>query len=66
MMDKTSSQTPMSYAAEMGNEAIMRLLLANRAYIEKRDSYGRKPLSLATGNRQKAVVQLLLENGTKA
>ena len=65
MMNNRSGQTPLSDAVEIGNEAIVRLLHANGADFEKEtDTVGHH--FLPTGNRQKAVVQVLLENGAKA
>ncbi|KAG8168974.1 hypothetical protein KVR01_001723 [Diaporthe batatas] len=56
-------RTPLSYAAEFGHEAVIRLLLDNGAYIETADKNGRTPLSRATTQGHGAVIQLLLDNG---
>ena len=56
-----NGQTPLSWAAENGHEAIVKLLLKNGAEVEKEDINGRKPLWWAAGNGHKAVVQLLLD-----
>jgi len=58
------NQTPLSWAAENGHEAIVRLLVKKDADIEAKDnSYGRTPLSWAAENGHEAVVRLLVEKG---
>jgi ankyrin repeat protein len=57
------ARTPLSYAAERGSEAVVRLLL-ERADVEadsKEDRWGRTPLWRAAANGHEAVVRLLLE-----
>ncbi|KOC12912.1 ankyrin repeat-containing protein [Aspergillus flavus AF70] len=49
-------------AARKGNEAIVTLLLENKADIESKDRLGQTPLSWAAENGHEAVVRLLLEN----
>ena len=39
----------------------MKLLLDKNADIESKDNFGQKPLSLAAGSGQEAVVKLLLD-----
>jgi ankyrin repeat protein len=51
--------TPLSWAAESGHEAVVRLLLEKGAAVEAKDWYGRTPLSWAAGNGHEAVVRLL-------
>jgi ankyrin repeat protein len=48
--DKDFGQTPLSWAAECGHEAVVKLLLEKGAELESKDNnYGRTPLSWATG-----------------
>jgi ankyrin repeat protein len=58
-------QTPLSWAAENGHEAVVRLLLEKGAELESKDNYGQTPLLWATRNGHEAVVRLLLERGAK-
>lgn len=53
-------RTPLSYAAERGHEAIVKLLLATRQVnVDAKDSKGHTPLSYAAGNGHESVVKLL-------
>ena len=61
----TYSRTPLSWAAESGHEAVIRLLLENGAELESRDRNGRTPLSWAAESGHEAVIRLLLENGAE-
>ncbi|KAH8649012.1 ankyrin repeat-containing domain protein, partial [Ilyonectria robusta] len=59
-------RTPLSWAAEGGHEAVVRLLLEKGAAIEARDRYGWTPLSLAAGGGHMAVVRLLKSYGARS
>jgi ankyrin repeat protein len=56
-----SGQTPLSYAAGNGHEAVVKLLLMEKGVApDSKDKYGMTPLSWAAENGHEAVVQLLL------
>ncbi len=55
--------TPLSWAAESGNEAVVKLLLEKGADLELKDEGGRAPLSWAAERGHKAIVKLLIEKG---
>jgi hypothetical protein len=57
--------TPLSWAAERGHEAVVKLLLGTgKVDVDAKDEeYGWTPLSLAAENGHEAVVQLLLGTG---
>jgi len=59
--DTRYGRTPLSWAAENGHEAVVKLLLEKDANTEAKDTYGRTPLSWIAGNGHEAVVKLLLE-----
>jgi hypothetical protein len=63
---KVSGQTPLSWAAEKGHEAIVKLLLERGAELETKDNNcGQTPLSWAAEKGHEAVVKLLLERGAE-
>jgi len=43
-------RAPLSYAAENGHEAVVKLLLEEGAELEAKDNYGLTPLSQAAAN----------------
>ena len=52
-------QTPLSWAARDGHEAIVKLLLEKGADIKAKDNNGQTPLSWAAEKGHEAVVKLL-------
>jgi hypothetical protein len=57
-------RTPLSWAAERGHEAVVKLLLEKGADLETRDdNSGQTPLSLAAESGHEVMVKLLLEKG---
>ena len=57
----SNGQTPLSWAATYGHEAVVKLLLArNDVEADSRDENGRSPLSWAAMEGHEAVVKLLL------
>ena len=57
-------RTPLSYAAENGHEAMIKLLLEEGAELESKDSkFSRTPLLWAAEKGHEAVVKLLLNKG---
>ena len=60
-MNDDTGRTALSWAAEMGNESVVQLLLArDDVYINAKSNIGCTPLSFAAQNGHKDVVQLLL------
>jgi len=53
-------RTPLSYAAERGHEAVVKLLVEAQAEVDTKDNSGRTPLSYAAERGHGAVVKLLL------
>ncbi|KFY91698.1 hypothetical protein V500_04517 [Pseudogymnoascus sp. VKM F-4518 (FW-2643)] len=59
-------RTPLSWAAQNGHEAVVKLLLVNNAEVNLKDTlYGQTPLSWAAESGHEAVVKLLLVNGAE-
>ncbi|OBT60884.1 hypothetical protein VE03_09675 [Pseudogymnoascus sp. 23342-1-I1] len=59
-------RTPLSWAAENGHKAIVKLLLVNNAEVNLKDTlYCQTPLSWAAEMGQEAVVKLLLVNSAE-
>jgi ankyrin repeat protein len=53
-------RTPLSWAAEKGHEAVVKLLLTTgKVDVDSKDSWGRTPLSWAAEKGHEAVVKLL-------
>ena len=67
MVDSEDSyrRTPLSYAAENGHEAVVKLLLEKGAELEPKDKDGRTPLWWAARSGHEAVVKRLLEKGAE-
>jgi Cullin family/Ankyrin repeats (3 copies)/Ankyrin repeats (many copies) len=62
-LESIRGQTPLSWAAERGYEAVVKLLLEKGADLESKDIRGQTPLSRAAERGYEAVVKLLLERG---
>ncbi|KAK7883598.1 hypothetical protein LTR67_011097 [Exophiala xenobiotica] len=58
-------RTPLSWMAERGHEAVVRLLLEKGAELDSKDTSGWTPLLRAAENGEEPVVRLLLEKGAK-
>lgn len=61
-----SGRTPLSWAAEKGHNAVMKLILEKDTKLEsKNKSSDWTPLSLAVEKRYKTVIKLLLKKDTE-
>jgi ankyrin repeat protein len=58
----SDGRTALSWAAESGHEAVVRLLLEHKADVDAKANYGRTALHRAAGSGHEAVVRLLLEH----
>lgn len=58
-----SNRTPLLYAAGIGHDTVVKLLLEKGADLESKDYRSRTPLSYAAENKHDAIVKLLLEKG---
>jgi hypothetical protein len=61
----STGRTPLSWAAEKGQEAVVKLLLEKGAKLKTKDKYGQTPLSWAAKKGQEAVIKLLLKKGAE-
>ncbi|KAK4034502.1 ankyrin repeat-containing domain protein, partial [Parachaetomium inaequale] len=56
-------QTPLSYAAWSGHEAVVKMLLnTGKADVDSKDNDGQTPLRWAAENGQEAVVKMLRDS----
>jgi hypothetical protein len=62
---RTGLPTPLELAVERGDAPMVRLLVAYRADVEVRDTYGRTPLIRAAIQGDEAVAHILLLAGAK-
>ena len=58
-------RTPLSWAAEMGHEKLVRLLIRHGAQVESKDKHGQTPLFYAAGNIDGTIVTLLIAEGAQ-
>jgi ankyrin repeat protein len=61
--DKLHGRTPLSYAAENGHEAVVKLLFSQGADVAAKDNSGGTALRLAAENGHKGIMKLLVEQG---
>lgn len=64
-LKNSDGRTPLSWAAENGHEAAVRLLVEKGADLESKDRSGQAPLLWAAKNGHEAVVRLLVEKGAE-
>ena len=62
-VDAGNILVPLAYAARVGDLALARILLQNKAYINVQDDFGYTPLRWTAAAANAEVVKLLLENG---
>ncbi|PCG88143.1 Hypothetical protein PENO1_111920 [Penicillium occitanis (nom. inval.)] len=62
-MEDVHGRTPLSWAAEYGHEAVVKMLIEKLAAVDSVDRDGRTPLSWAVENGREAVVKMLIEKG---
>jgi ankyrin repeat protein len=65
LKDGRYGRTPLSWAAEMGNKALVKLLLEKGAQLDAKGINGQTPLSWAAEKGHEALVKLLLEEGAE-
>lgn len=58
-----SHAAPLCRAVELGNKAIVELLLHAGAEVNSRDDSGTTPLHVAAGNGEKEIAELLIQHG---
>ena len=63
--DFEHGRTPLSWAAESGDEKVVGVLLKNGADVASKDKNGRTPLWWATHMKHEALVRVLLEHGAE-
>ncbi|KAF4627149.1 hypothetical protein G7Y89_g11008 [Cudoniella acicularis] len=60
----SSGRTPLSWAADKGNQSIVQMLIERGASLVARDSeYGNTPLHYVARSRNEKIVELLLQHG---
>ena len=59
----TEGRTPLSFAAQMGHEAVVKLLLVrDDVEVNSKDTAGRTPVLFAAENGHETVVKLLMQD----
>ncbi|WP_265029750.1 ankyrin repeat domain-containing protein [Wolbachia endosymbiont (group A) of Philonthus cognatus] len=54
-------KTPLHYAAQSGNEQVVKLLIEKKANVDTRDRVGNRPLHIAAKNGYLGIVKVLLD-----